>query len=74
MAILRSQLSPRSGAFADNAAAHEAAMAPIRAAAELAMAGGGEKSRERHLSRGKILPRERVSRLLDPDRPFWKSG
>lgn len=38
------------------------------------MAGGGEKSRERHLSRGKILPRERVSRLLDPGSPFLEIG
>ena len=32
--------------------------------------GGPEKSRKRHLSRGKILPRERVERLLDPGTPF----
>ena len=35
-----------------------------------ARAGGGEKSRERHLSRGKLLPRDRVERLLDPGAPF----
>jgi 3-methylcrotonyl-CoA carboxylase beta subunit len=33
-------------------------------------AGGGEKARERHTSRGKLLPRERVDRLLDPGAPF----
>ena len=32
--------------------------------------GGSERSRERHLSRGKLLPRERVERLLDPGTPF----
>ncbi len=32
--------------------------------------GGSEKSRERHVSRGKLLPRERVERLLDPGAPF----
>ncbi|MGO3650455.1 MAG: methylcrotonoyl-CoA carboxylase, partial [Agrococcus casei] len=32
--------------------------------------GGSEKSRERHLSRGKLLPRQRVDALLDPGSPF----
>ncbi|WP_456307263.1 carboxyl transferase domain-containing protein [Paeniroseomonas aquatica] len=32
--------------------------------------GGPEASRQRHLSRGKLLPRERVERLLDPGAPF----
>ena len=32
--------------------------------------GGNAKSRERHTSRGKLLPRERVERLLDPGAPL----
>ena len=32
--------------------------------------GGGEKARARHTARGKLLPRERVDRLLDPGAPF----
>ncbi|MBL0767588.1 methylcrotonoyl-CoA carboxylase [Sphingopyxis sp. DHUNG17] len=36
--------------------------------------GGSEKSRERHTSRGKLLPRERVERLLDPGSPFLEIG
>jgi len=32
--------------------------------------GGGEKARERHLSRGKLLPRDRIDGLLDPGTPF----
>lgn len=32
--------------------------------------GGGDKARERHVARGKLLPRERVARLLDPGSPF----
>ncbi|MEA2170613.1 MAG: 3-methylcrotonyl-CoA carboxylase beta subunit, partial [Solirubrobacteraceae bacterium] len=32
--------------------------------------GGGEKARARHTERGKLLPRERVDRLLDPGAPF----
>ena len=36
--------------------------------------GGPERSRERHKSRGKLLPRERVERLLDPGSPFLEIG
>jgi len=36
--------------------------------------GGSESSRERHTSRGKLLPRERVERLLDPGSPFLEIG
>jgi len=36
--------------------------------------GGSEKHRERHVSRGKLLPRDRVERLLDPGSPFLEIG
>src|SRR3989344_6618568 len=36
--------------------------------------GGSEKARERHVSRGKLLPRDRVERLLDPGSPFLEIG
>ncbi|MEN3971736.1 carboxyl transferase domain-containing protein [Sphingomicrobium sp. XHP0235] len=36
--------------------------------------GGSEGSRERHVGRGKLLPRERVQRLLDPGSPFLEIG
>jgi 3-methylcrotonyl-CoA carboxylase beta subunit len=55
---------------AENAAAHEALIADLRAQVERVAAGGGERARERHVSRGKLLPRERVDRLLDPGAPF----
>ncbi|MEM9627362.1 MAG: carboxyl transferase domain-containing protein [Pseudomonadota bacterium] len=74
MAVLTSSVSPNSTAFAENRAAHEAAMAPFLDAAATATAGGGEKARARHSGRGKILPRERVSRLLDPGSPFLEIG
>jgi 3-methylcrotonyl-CoA carboxylase beta subunit len=74
MAVLKSQISPRSDTFAANVKAHLAAMGPVNDAAQAALAGGGDKARERHLSRGKILPRERVERLLDPGSPFLEVG
>ena len=57
-----------------NRAAHLAALAVVSEAASLAAAGGGEKSRDRHVSRGKMLPRERVANLLDPGSPFLEIG
>jgi len=41
---------------------------------QMAELGGGEAARERHLSRGKLLPRDRVSNLLDPGSPFLEIG
>ena len=46
----------------------------LRADVAQAALGGTEKSRERHVSRGKLLPRERVERLLDPGSPFLEIG
>lgn len=71
---LKSQALPTSDTFRANQAAHEAALAEIRVAADTAMAGGGQKARDRHLSRGKMVPRERVANLLDPGSPFLEIG
>jgi 3-methylcrotonyl-CoA carboxylase beta subunit len=74
MTILRSQLSPRSEDFRANLQTNQAALDMIRAAADFAMAGGGEDARARHQSRGKLLPRERIDRLIDPGSPFLEIG
>jgi 3-methylcrotonyl-CoA carboxylase beta subunit len=56
-------------------AAHNRALAEdLRAKVVQAALGGLEKSRERHAGRGKLLPRERVERLLDPGSPFLEIG
>jgi 3-methylcrotonyl-CoA carboxylase beta subunit len=55
---------------AHNTALKDALWAKV---AETAL-GGNEKSRERHTARGKLLPRERVERLLDPGSPFLEIG
>ena len=54
--------------------AHLDALQIVASAAAHAAAGGGEKSRERHVSRGKMLPRDRVANLLDPGSPFLEIG
>ena len=74
MTVLKSDISPRSAGFAANVAAHTAAMAIVTDAAAAASAGGGDKARTRHLDRGKLLPRDRVTRLLDPGSPFLEVG
>jgi 3-methylcrotonyl-CoA carboxylase beta subunit len=53
---------------------HLEALALVSAAAEKAALGGGDASRDRHISRGKMLPRDRVAGLLDPGSPFLEVG
>jgi 3-methylcrotonyl-CoA carboxylase beta subunit len=50
--------------------AHLALIADLGERLERVRAGGGERARERHLARGKLLPRDRVERLCDPGAPF----
>ena len=71
---LASTLIPASDQAKANRAAHLAALTEVREAAERAAAGGGGTSRDRHLSRGKMLPRDRVAGLLDPGSPFLEIG
>ena len=72
--ILSSNLSPDSEQFRANAAHNRALADQLRADVARAALGGSEKSRERHTSRGKLLPRDRVERLLDPGSPFLEIG
>jgi len=56
-------------------AAHNRALtAELREKVAKAALGGDERSRERHVSRGKLLPRDRVERLLDAGSPFLEVG
>ncbi|MFM8499085.1 MAG: carboxyl transferase domain-containing protein [Chakrabartia sp.] len=56
-------------------AVHNRALAQeLRARVAAAALGGDERSRERHVARGKLLPRERVEQLLDPGSPFLEIG
>ena len=71
---LTSKAMPSSEGFKQNQSAHLDALAQISEAAEAARMGGGEKSRARHESRGKMLPRRRVANLLDPGSPFLEIG
>jgi 3-methylcrotonyl-CoA carboxylase beta subunit len=70
MTVLRSLVDPRGAEFARNAQAMREAVADLRAVVSDISKGGGERARERHHARGKLLPRERVRRLLDPGSPY----
>lgn len=74
MPALKSEISTRSASFEANRKAMLAAIDVVAEASRIAIDGGGEKARDRHVSRGKLLPRERVAQLLDPGSPFLEVG
>jgi 3-methylcrotonyl-CoA carboxylase beta subunit len=68
--VLTSHADPSSPEFERNAAEHGRLLAELSERLDRAAAGGGEKARARHVERGKLLPRDRVNRLLDLGSPF----
>ena len=71
---LMSKHAPNSDVSIANEKAHLDFLNDVQTAADAALQGGNEASRDRHIGRGKLLPRERVSRLLDPGSPFLEVG
>jgi 3-methylcrotonyl-CoA carboxylase beta subunit len=67
---IQTKLDVRSDEFTANTRAMAALVEDLRAKLTVAAAGGGETARVRHVSRGKLLPRDRVDGLLDPGTPF----
>ncbi len=70
MSVIESRINPRSQEFQDNASIMQALILDLRQKLQTTALGGSESSRQRHIGRGKLLPRERVERLLDPGTPF----
>ncbi|HXC14703.1 MAG TPA: carboxyl transferase domain-containing protein [Stellaceae bacterium] len=70
MTVLTTALDRRSDAFRANEGAMRGLVADLRDKLATIEEAGGEGARRRHLSRGKLLPRERVRLLLDPGSPF----
>ena len=70
MAVLSSRIDARGAAFAANAERMRALVADLRATVDQVRLGGGAAARQRHTDRGKLLPRERIRRLIDPASPF----
>ncbi len=70
MTVLGSHVNPASQEFQSNLKANRALVCDLRRRLETAALGGGERLRQRHVERGKLLPRDRVDRLLDPGSPL----
>jgi len=70
MTTLGSALDTHDARFKENAAAASALARELKERMAAAALGGDERARKRHTDRGKLLPRERVERLLDPGTPF----
>ncbi|MFM2301570.1 MAG: hypothetical protein RLZZ84_1306, partial [Pseudomonadota bacterium] len=71
---LPTSLMPDDPAAQARAAHNRALAADLRERVAQAALGGGETARAKHTARGKLLPRERVERLLDPGSPLLEVG
>lgn len=74
MTKIQSKILASSPQYAANREASLSQLEVVKEAVAIAAAGGSEKSKTRHLSRGKLLPRDRVANLLDPGSPFLEIG
>lgn len=74
MTRLTTLVDPASESFAANTAHNRALADELRARVASAALGGSAQHRERHVARGKLLPRDRIHRLLDPGSPFLEIG
>src|SRR3954447_24767201 len=70
MPTLTSETTATDARFEQNETAQRALVADLRERLAIAAAGGPERSRARHVARGKLLPRERIDVLLDEGSPF----
>ena len=70
MTLIPTSVDPRAEDFRANEAVNRALVATLHERLAVAASGGPPAARDRHLARGKLLPRERVERLIDPGAPF----
>ena len=70
MTVIETTLDVADAGFRANTKRMRALVDDLRTTTAKIELGGSEKARERHLGRGKLLPRERVQRLLDVGTPF----
>jgi 3-methylcrotonyl-CoA carboxylase beta subunit len=70
MAVIRSRLKPQSPGFQAAAQAMQSLVDELHSRLTTAREGGGEPARARHIARGKLPVRERISALLDADAPW----
>ncbi|MGN6671859.1 MAG: methylcrotonoyl-CoA carboxylase, partial [Thermomicrobiales bacterium] len=70
MAVLESRIDSRGAGFAENRDRFIALVTELRIRLAAASRGGDDQARARHTRRGKLLARDRIARLLDPDTPL----
>ncbi|HEY6131839.1 MAG TPA: carboxyl transferase domain-containing protein [Halioglobus sp.] len=70
MAVLHSRINTRDEVFGKNRDHMQSQVDDLRQKIDAIRQGGGAKAQERHTSRGKLLPRDRLNALLDPGSPF----
>ena len=70
MPVIDSLADRKSEEFRDNETHLRALVADLRTQVEAAATGGSDKAREKHVARGKLLPRQRIEALLDEGSPF----
>jgi 3-methylcrotonyl-CoA carboxylase beta subunit len=70
MGVIKTEINSRSQDFVENTEQMQALVDDLRSQVERVKLGGGERYRERHKSRGKLLVRDRIDGLLDPGTPF----
>ena len=74
MSVLKSQINPRSAEYRANSDRIKGLVEDLKKKIETVSQGGDAAAREKHAARGKMLPRERVDKLLDPGSPFLEIG
>jgi 3-methylcrotonyl-CoA carboxylase beta subunit len=70
MAVINSKINTKSSDYENNYQSMQAVVDNLKSTLDSIAKGGGEKACQRHINRGKLLPRERVQALLDPGSPF----
>ena len=70
MSVIKTRIDRSSTDFDKNRETNVALAADLRALSDKIKRGGSSRARDKHLSRGKLLPRERITVLIDKDSPF----
>ena len=74
MPVIKTKVDRNSEDFAKNREANQTLALELKALREQVLLGGPERSRDRHIERGKLLPRDRILTLLDDGSPFLEIG
>ncbi len=72
MSVIKTKIDTAAKEFTENAAYLQLFLKDLKEKLETTTAGGSEQARDKHMQRGKLLARERIRLLLDPDSPFME--